>query len=84
MKEACICNTNAELNKGSATEIALLKLIDKFGVEIDPIRNKHVPPDGVRFQFTSERKRMSTILENVDGSEYGKRIHMKGAAEKVL
>ena len=58
--------------------------MDKFGVEIDPIRNKHVPPTGQRFQFTSERKRMSTILENIPGSEYGKRIHMKGAAEKVL
>lgn len=28
---------------------------------------------------------MSTILENVDnGTDYGKRIHMKGAAEIVL
>ncbi len=83
--QACICNTNAELNKGLATEIAMLKMADKFGQKIEPLRKLHVPDNAVRFQFTSDRKRMATILENVDnGSDYKRRIHMKGAAEMVL
>ena len=83
--QACICNTNAELDSGLATEVALLKMADKFGAKIAPLRAKHVPKEAIRFQFTSERKRMSTILESVEnGTDYGKRIHMKGAAENVL
>ena len=83
--QACICNTNAELDSGLATEMALLKMADKFGAKIAPLRAKHVPKEAIRFQFTSERKRMSTIIENVEnGTDYGKRIHMKGAAEIVL
>ena len=85
LMQACICNTNAELDKGLATELAMLKMADKFGAKIAPLRKRHVPETALRFQFTSDRKRMSTILENVDnGSSYGKRIHMKGAAEIVL
>ena len=39
----------------------------------------------VRFPFSSKRKRMSTILENVEDSTpgYRKRLHVKGASEIV-
>jgi magnesium-transporting ATPase (P-type) len=39
-----------------------------------------------RFQFTSKRKRMSTIIQNCGLTEYGydKRLHIKGAAEIIL
>ena len=36
--QACICNTNAELDSGLATEMALLKMADKFGAKIHPLR----------------------------------------------
>jgi len=39
----------------------------------------------IRFPFSSNRKRMSTIIENVDNdSSYGKRICLKGASEIVM
>lgn len=40
----------------------------------------------MRFQFTSSRKMMSTVVEKVEHSEtdYPKRLHVKGAAEIVL
>ena len=63
----------------------MVKLAEKFGANIKALREKHVPQSAVRFQFTGSRKRTSTILENVEnGTDYGKRIHMQGAAEIVL
>jgi magnesium-transporting ATPase (P-type) len=45
-----------------------------------------MPENYVRFQFTSKRKRMSTIIYNCGQTEHGydRRVHMKGAAEIVL
>jgi magnesium-transporting ATPase (P-type) len=50
------------------------------------VRKAYLPHDFLRFHFTSKRKRMSTLLENVGQTEtgYDRRIHMKGAAEIVL
>lgn len=64
----------------------MLKMMNKFGVDIDAKRKKHLPPEFVRFHFTSKRKRMSTIIENCGHTEHGydKRIHIKGASEIVL
>lgn len=64
----------------------MLILLDKFGIDIEKVRKDHLPEDYNRFQFTSKRKRMSTIVENCGSTEHGydKRIHMKGAAEIVL
>ena len=61
-------------------------MIVKFGVNIEKQRQRYLPDGFIRFQFTSSRKRMSTILEKVDKNEHGyeKRIHMKGASEYVL
>ena len=43
-----------------------------------------MPEHKIRFPFSSKRKRMSTILENIDTSnQYRKRIHVKGASEIV-
>lgn len=38
----------------------------------------------IRFPFSSKRKRMSTVLENIGNGGYDKRIHIKGASEIVL
>ncbi len=45
-----------------------------------------MPQNYVRFQFTSKRKRMSTVIHNCGQTEnnYDRRVHMKGAAEIVL
>ena len=61
-------------------------MIAKFGVDFEKKRKEHLAEDYVRFHFTSKRKRMSTIIENVGLTEHGydKRIHLKGASEIVL
>ena len=79
------CNTIGTIDESSATECAMLKMMDKFSVDIEQKREVHLPHDYVRFHFTSKRKRMSTILQRVQTETgYDKRIHMKGAAEIVL
>lgn len=65
----------------------MLKMIEKFGVDVEAMREAHLPEEKIRFQFTSKRKRMSTIMEKLGGhseSNCDKRIHLKGASEIVL
>jgi magnesium-transporting ATPase (P-type) len=66
--------------------MAMLIMMDKFGVNVDDERKKHVPEPYVRFQFTSKRKRMSTVTNNCGQTEHNHdaRVYMKGAAEIVL
>jgi Ca2+ transporting ATPase len=61
-------------------------MCDKFGCKYEDLREKHNKDPLIRFQFTSKRKKMSTILVNIDDNEHGydKRLHIKGAAEYVL
>ena len=68
----------------------MLEMLVKFDVDYEDLRKKHLPrgrSDFNRFHFSSKRKRMSTIIENINGdTEYGydKRIHLKGASEYIL
>lgn len=64
----------------------MLLLMDGIGVKLEEEREKYLPQDFTRFQFTSKRKKMSTILEHIKDNEHGydKRVHMKGASEIVL
>mmetsp|Transcript_41844 Transcript_41844/g.48352 ORF Transcript_41844/g.48352 Transcript_41844/m.48352 type:complete len:91 (+) Transcript_41844:1495-1767(+) len=50
------------------------------------MRETHCADPLVRFQFTSKRKKMSTVLTNIRDNiyAYDKRLHVKGAAEIVL
>ena len=59
---------------------------EKFGIDFEKVRKSHLPDDYIRFQFTSKRKRMSTIIENCGTTEHGydKSLHIKGASEIVL
>ena len=61
-------------------------MMDKLGVDFEALRKKHLPEDYMRFHFTSKRKRMATIIENVQNQIHGynKRLHIKGAAEIIL
>ena len=85
--QACVCNTSATLEplKGSKTDIALLEFARNVGIKGVEEKQKYVSGASVIFPFTSKRKRMSTILDNVDtGVLGGKRMHLKGASEYVV
>lgn len=84
--QGCACNTIGDIGKTNATEEAILKMLNQFGVNFHEMRDEFLPEPYVRFQFTSRRKKMSTVLQNVTDSEtdYPQRLHSKGAAEIVL
>ena len=85
--QACACNSSATLEplKGSKTDIALLQFVQNVGVDPVKMKNIHVTENSVIFPFTSKRKRMSTVIENVaSGVLSGKRMHIKGASEYIL
>jgi Ca2+ transporting ATPase len=83
LTQGICCNTSGNLEEASATEVAMLNLIVKLGVDYKEVRSAHMPEEFTRFHFTSKRKRMSTITENNGSTETGhdRRVHMKGAAE---
>lgn len=84
--EGLACNTSGTSDAANATEKAMLQMLDKFECDYKELRRIHCQDPLVRFQFTSKRKKMSTILTNIKNNEYGysKRLHVKGAAEIVL
>jgi Ca2+ transporting ATPase len=86
LQEGLCCNTSGTIEEASATEKAMLLFMDGIGVNIEEKRNEFLPHGFTRFHFTSKRKKMSTILQNVKDNEngYDRRIHMKGASEIVL
>jgi Ca2+ transporting ATPase len=63
----------------------MIDLLERCGTDIKKILSDHCPPNVIRFPFTSKRKRMSTVLENVEGADpqYKKRLMIKGASEIV-
>lgn len=76
------CNTAA--NPGP-TDMSMVDFLERTGTDSDALCKQHLPAHMTRFPFSSKRKRMSTILENVpDAKEgYNKRLHIKGASELV-
>ena len=84
--EGCATNTIGTSEESTATEKAILKTLEKFGCDYQALREKHCKGPFVRFQFTSRRKKMSTIINEVKDNQhsYDKRLHMKGSAEIVL
>jgi len=61
-------------------------MLDKFECDYQSMRETHCKSPLVRFQFTSKRKKMSTILTEIKDNmySYDKRLHVKGAAEIIL
>jgi magnesium-transporting ATPase (P-type) len=57
-------NTIGTVEESSATEMSMLKMMQKLQVNIQDVRNQYLPEDFTRFHFTSKRKRMSTLMEN--------------------
>ena len=84
--EACACNTTGTSEAADATEKAILRMLDKLGCNYQNLRDIHCQDPLVRFQFTSKRKKMSTVLTYIDNNTYAydKRLHVKGAAEMIL
>lgn len=88
-KQALVLNTSGTVKEASATELSMIVMMDKLGVNLDEMRKDHLPSEFIRFHFTSKRKRMSTVIENMkpfDKQEFNlnQRIHLKGASEIVL
>ena len=75
------CNT---ASKPGATDKSMCELIERCGTNTEELTKKYLPENLNRFPFSSKRKRMSTILENIEtGNSYKKRLHIKGASEIV-
>jgi len=87
IKQALACNGTATLVPyvGSKTEIALLEYLQNRGEDYNTLRSQYITQSSIMFPFSSQRKRMSSILDNVEnGLPSKKRMHIKGASEIVL
>jgi len=87
LKQALACNGSATLEPlfGSKTEVALLEFLQNRGEDYNTIRDQYLNATSIKFPFSSQRKRMSSVLENVEnGLPSKKRMHIKGASEIVL
>ena len=88
LKENICVNTNARIQDGkefgSKTEIALIKMLEKFGHDdYQDIREKFRRRPTQAFPFSSSRKRSSIVVYLDD--EYSKsRAHVMGASEVVF
>lgn len=82
--QGCTCNSLGTVKDTNATDKAVLQAVEKFGYRIGEYREKYLVEGFTRFQLTSSRKKMSTILENVKESPSGKRLLTKGGADVML
>jgi len=85
---APLIEQNISCNIGSdpgPTDKSMIDLLDRCNTDRAAIVKAHISEHSQKFPFTSKRKRMSTILENVEGADpsYKKRLHVKGASEIV-
>jgi Ca2+ transporting ATPase len=87
IRQALACNGSATLVPyvGSKTEIALLEYLQNKGEDYEALRKQYTNQTTVKFPFSSQRKRMTTVLQNVEnGTQLKQRMHVKGASEIVL
>lgn len=79
-KIATCVNSTAQLEpeKGSSTEISILKYVQKLGVNFETERTNNPPK--IKYPFSSSRKRMSVVLNYKENAH----IFVKGASEMVL
>lgn len=82
-KECLISNCTASEQKGSATEIAIIKLMKRFKIDFQKEQENLIQKDYIRFHYDSNRKKMSTILKHVR-NENSHILHIKGAPEIIL
>ena len=86
LTQGIACNTPLDANP-SATDKALKDLVTRAGIDIELTRKTHDVLEAGKFisiPFSSNRKRMSTIISNATGNGgYDKRLLVKGASEMV-
>ena len=61
--EAVCCNTMDDLKNSGATELAMLKFIVRCNFDYKQMRKDLLGSSYTRFQFDSQRKRMSTVCD---------------------
>ena len=82
--QAISSNTVGTIKDSGATDKAMLKLMDRWGINVEEKRKLYYDEKNiVRFPFDSKRKRMSTVID-VKELSYPKRLHTKGASEIIL
>ena len=52
--QSTACNTTGNLKDSNATDLAILKFLNKAGINFEEKRDYHLPEGFVRFQFTSK------------------------------
>lgn len=80
-EENLACNSISDpvKNEGQATELAGVKYLLQCGINSMEFKKKHKI---INIEtFTSDRKRMSTIIEKTDGKH---RLYIKGASEYIV
>ncbi len=65
---------------GNKTEVALIQFCERAGADYEKYREDWVPENGIRYPFTSSRKRMTTQV-NYQDKKY---LFVKGASEYIL
>lgn len=80
-QQSTCCNSTADPDKesGNPTEMAILRYIKSCGVPINSFRERYQKIS--EEPFSSDRKRMSTLVKNDDGREL---MLIKGASELIL
>jgi magnesium-transporting ATPase (P-type) len=83
---AIACNVTGSYNSTNATDKACLELVLRAGGNIEQLKTDHLEENYTRFQFTSKRKRMSTVCSAIPDAEFGypKRLFVKGASEMIV
>lgn len=76
-----ILNSTEDPSKtlGNPTEMAILKYLQKCGVDVLQFRAKHEKL--FEASFSSDRKRMSTVIRMPNGKLF---VYMKGASEYII
>lgn len=84
-KQALSCNSSATLRPltGSKTEIALLEFMERVSVDFEKVQEMFIPKGAIKFPFSSQRKRMSTVIIDSTSST-GRTMLLKGASEFIL
>ncbi len=81
IRQAIGCNSSATLvhPNESKTKIALLEFLENQGEDYQALRSQYFKPDSIKYPFSSQRKRMSVVLDDVEnGLASKKRMHIKG------